>query len=116
MDMYSEKVRLANLYLYHVLASVGGLKVINDKGYDEEPNEYIMRFLESEANILEKDCMGFRERIAEQVKIGRMDLAYEKLGFIFEFMVTCENDVIKGWFSMYPHVLKGICDARNVQL
>lgn len=100
---YSDKVRLANLYLYHVLAFCEERKVKNSKGQQEESNEQVMRTFEEGAGIKEEECAKFREQVKSQFGVNRMDLLYGKIGFVFEYFLETEENKMREWIVRYPY-------------
>jgi hypothetical protein len=107
---------LANLYLYHVLSWHWGNPVVTHDG-DMEPyaNEKIMRYLENESGIGEKECVSFREKVALHVCYHRMDFMYEKMGLIFEYAIKFHHDMMVDWIDAYPNAITFInyCSMRR---
>lgn len=100
-----DKVRLANLYLYHVIAFINGADVITMTGEVVAPDERIMRYLENEGGISETECLVFRHEVVEQLPLHRMDKLYTKLNDVFEFMINAESSQVALWLEEYPHTL-----------
>lgn len=101
--MSSEEITFASLYLYHARAHSNGIKVINCRGTEEEPNESLMRLLEDGGGISEIGCMEFREQVSKQFENSRLDLLFSKLGTAFKYFLMYEKEQIQAWLSRYPH-------------
>ena len=102
---FNAKIALANLYLYHVISHVRGRVVINAKKQTSEPDEKLMREIEDCGGIKEHQCENFRKEIVAQLSFHRMDVLYDKLDLVFDFLVDTEPERMKDWITDYPFIL-----------
>ena len=88
-----------------MIAFVHEIKVVNTDEQEEEPSEAFMRLVEDHGKVAEKDVVAFRVQVVEQLPLHRMDVLYDKLGFVFEYMALAESDEADLWLAHYPYVL-----------
>lgn len=102
LETYSDKVRLGNLYLYHVLAFHHNSVVVHADGTQREADERVMRFIETEGGVDEAKCVDFRKKVVEQLYERRMDYLYLVLGDSLELMCQVEAEQVQAWFKHWP--------------
>lgn len=103
--MEDRSIKLGNLYLHHAIAFVYDIKVVNSQGESEEPNENLMRFIESESKITERECVEFRKLVVAHLSDFRMDHLYQKLQTTLDLIVDVEESLVEKWFETYPIIL-----------
>jgi len=104
-EFSTDKIRLGNLYIYHVLAFIHKTLVVDCDKNLREPDERIMRHIEEECNITEQNCVEHRQKVADQVLERRMDYVYNIMGETLTLISHLESIRTRLWFEEWPTAL-----------
>lgn len=98
----SEKaIKLANVYLYNVLADVESEDVVNRYGLKWTPFKPIMNLVEKAAGIDEKESPGWRTEVWIQVAHHRLDLFYQRMGDILELLIETQYPEVSQYVGLF---------------
>ena len=96
----SEKIALANAYLFHVLAAENNFHVKTVYGYEWPAFKPLLEMVEGTAKL--EDVALFRKRICEQFYQGRMDFLYETLDKTFESLLQEKPHQVNEYLTLFP--------------